>query len=149
MLKLLGAVILAGWCVGAGEAAADTFIPAGQGNIDGIPVTCGPYGVLLSVNAPGVAFFNGQMILINPLIFNTQPTFLKLFIYAHECGHSVVGSNEDWADCWATKVGRNQGWFPPQAFQLLIQQLQRAPGDWTHKPGPARLQNIAACYQTP
>jgi hypothetical protein len=44
-------------------------------------------------------------------------------------------------------TGKRQGWFPPQAFQGLIQELGNSPGDWSgHLPGPARIQNMWNCY---
>jgi hypothetical protein len=92
---------------------------------------------------------------MNPLVLNQQPPVLQLFWYAHECAHHVLGhivnpnlTNEASADCWAVKTGRQQGWFPPGAFQLLAQVLQNSPGSiWGHLPGPARIQNMMACYQ--
>ena len=50
------------------------------------------------------------------------------------------------ADCWAIRTGRNQGWFPPQAFQALMQMFQNNPGDMAHPNGPVRVQNMWYCY---
>jgi hypothetical protein len=130
-------------------ASAQQVFAPGRFVIDGIPVSCGPLPTIVTSSLPDVAMNNGQAILVNASAFFALPTFIKLFIYAHECGHYVVGMSEDGADCFATKLGRDQGWFPPNAFRLLIAAFRDNPGDWTHRPGPARLRNMTACYQSP
>lgn len=133
-------------------AQGQVAVPPGTFQIDGLVANCGriPTALIrLSAQNHGYAWYDGQSIIVNQTNFDTQPTFLKLFIYAHECGHSVRGSNEDWADCFAAKLGRDQGWFPPSNLGLLIIQLRASPGDWTHRPGPARLKNIVDCYRDP
>lgn len=132
----------------ARPAVAETVIPPGQFTIDGISVSCRMMPTVITENINDTAMNNGQAILLNANAFFSLPTFLKLWIYAHECGHSVFGPNEDAADCFATKLGRNQGWFPPPAFQQLVAFFANNPGNWTHRPGQQRLQNIAACYQS-
>ena len=122
--------------------------PPGQFAIDGIPVVCGRLPVDLTTNIRDVAMNNGQAILLNPTLIKGLPTAIKLYIYAHECGHAVVGLNEVAADCWAIRTGRNQGWFPPQAFALLQQYFCDNPGDLHHRPGPARVKNMIQCYQS-
>lgn len=80
--------------------------------------------------------------------FFTLPAVVQTFIYAHECGHQVVGSDESAADCWAIKLGRNQGWLTPEGLQLVGQYFVNSPGDWTHAPGPFRVGCMVGCYQT-
>ncbi|MGE0677209.1 hypothetical protein [Pseudolabrys sp.] len=87
-------------------------------------------------------------IILDPMIVGSLPPKVQLFFYAHECGHHMVGMNENAADCWAAKVGKAQGWFSPSDMQYLVQIFQWNPGDWTHAPGPVRLQNIWACYNS-
>jgi hypothetical protein len=94
---------------------------------------------------------------MNPNVLGVQAPVMQLFWYAHECAHHVLGhmlmmapTNESNADCWAVRTGRDQGWFPPQAFQLLVATLSNSPGSvWGHLPGPARINNMWACYNTP
>ena len=94
------------------------------------------------------------VIYMNPGVLQQQPVEMQLFWYAHECAHHALGHlaypnlmNEAAADCWAVRVGRSQGWFPPYAFQYLVQVLGNSPGSlWGHLPGPARIQNMAQCY---
>jgi hypothetical protein len=132
-------------------SSAQTFAP-GQFQIGGIPVSCGPAITVLrggigdSARAvPG----NPPAIILDPSLFGSFPVPVQFFVYAHECGHHVVGSNENAADCWAAKLGRDQGWFTNVTMNFLTQVFQWNPGDWTHAPGPIRLQNIANCYSNP
>jgi hypothetical protein len=126
--------------------ASAQFFPPGQFRIDGYQVNCGNVPTIVTTNIPDVAMNNGSAILINPIVIGGLPTVLKLFWYAHECAHSVLGPDEASADCWAIRTGRDQGWFPPQAFGLLMQMFQNNPGDNTHAPGPIRVQRMSWCY---
>ena len=125
------------------------ILPPGQLVLDGFPVVCGPYPTVITPQLPDSAMFNGQAILLNPMVLNQLPTVLKLYTYGHECGHAVVGMSETAADCWSVRTGRDQGWFPPQAFQLLVQLFANNPGDIRHPPGPVRVENMIQCYQSP
>lgn len=122
--------------------------PPGQFAIDGIPVVCGGLPTIVTPNIPDAGINNGQAILLNPLVLGRLPTVLKLYVYAHECGHAVVGGNEVGADCWAIRTGRDQGWFPPQAFNLLIEFFQNNHGSLRHPPGAVRVNNMMHCYQS-
>ncbi len=131
----------------ANSASAQVY-PPGRFSIDGIPVVCGNVPTVVTTNIPDAGMFNGQAILLNPAVLGRLPTVLKLYIYAHECGHAVVGSDEVAADCWAIRVGRDQGWFPPQAFGYLVEFFRNNPGSMRHPPGPVRVQNMMQCYQS-
>lgn len=131
---------------GAALAQAPQVIDAFS--IDGIPVHCGGMPTVLIPTIPDVAMNNGAAILINPSVFFRLPTVLKLFWYGHECGHTYVGADEVGADCWSIRAGRDQGWFPPQAFSLLIDMFRNNRGDTTHPPGPARVRAMIRCYSS-
>ncbi len=99
---------------------------------------------------------NGQpVMMLNPMILNRLPRELQLFWYGHECAHHVLGhiarraiSNEAEADCWAVVKGREEGWFPPRAFEGLIAMLGNSQGSpWGHLPGRQRIQNMLYCYE--
>ena len=115
--------------------------------IGGIPVSCfGAVTIVAPVN--DIAKALPGRIILNPALFNYPPVN-QVFVYAHECGHQVVGSNETAADCWAIKTMRNQGLLPPQLTPAVAQMFANSPGDWTHAPGPIRIQNMATCYNSP
>ncbi len=130
------------------RASHAQVFPPGTFVIDGYPVSCGGAPTVLIPSLPDAAMNNGQAIAINPIVVQQLPTVLKLFTYAHECGHFFSGADELGADCWAIRIGRDQGWFPPEAFQFLIQLFQGNPGNINHPPGPIRIQNMLNCYQT-
>lgn len=122
--------------------------PPGSFAIDGVPVSCGGYPTVVTSQIGDAGIFDGRAIYLNPASLGRMPTVLKLFVYAHECGHAVVGANEPAADCWAIRLGRDQGWFPPEAFGLLMRMFQGNPGSMHHPPGAQRVQNMLACYQS-
>ncbi len=121
--------------------------PPGTFRIDRFPVACGRNITVLNpqLRDAGMNDLQGH-IYLNPTVVDGLPTSLKFFIYAHECGHSMVGPNESAADCWAIQAGKEQGWFTAQNFPALIQFFANNPGDWTHAPGPVRLRRMAACF---
>lgn len=130
-----------------GAQAQQAFYP-GQFSIDGIPVRCGSVIFVLDPNLNDVGIADGRgHIFLNPTILSRLPTVLKLYWAAHECGHYFVGASEVGADCWAIKTGRDQGWFPPHAFDLLMQMFQNNPGDVAHPSGRQRVANMKECYR--
>jgi hypothetical protein len=135
-------------CFALTKPASAQIYPPGQFAIDGIPVFCGNLPTVVTPNIPDGAMNNGQAILLNPMVLGRLPTVLKLYVYAHECGHAVVGADEVGADCWAIRTGRDQGWFPPEAFGLLIEFFRNNPGSLRHPPGLVRVNNMMQCYQS-
>jgi hypothetical protein len=144
-VSLVGIAASLYWSIGS----AQQIFPPGQFALDGYPVVCGNAPTIVTPQIPDAAMNNGQAILLNPMVMGRLPTVLKLFVYAHECGHFFAGSNETGADCWAIRTGRDQGWFPPQAFQALIAMFRNNPGSMRHPPGMIRVNNMMTCYQTP
>jgi hypothetical protein len=128
------------------EARAQVF-PPGSFSVDGYPVVCYNVSFVLDPNLPDIGMARPGYIFLNPYYFVNLPTPLKLFWVGHECGHHVVGLDETAADCWSVRTGRDQGWFPPNAFYGLIEMLSNNPGDIVHPPGPARIAAMIRCYQ--
>jgi hypothetical protein len=154
--KLLCWILVVAAIVSAEDTHAQHLlqvVPPGNLVLDGYRAECfGSRTEIISAGAGGgYAWFNWDRsaVILNDDDFRPLPTFLKLFVYAHECGHRVYGPNEDTADCFAAKVGRQQGWFPHWSFPMIVRMFANSPGDWTHRPGPARVHNIAACHADP
>lgn len=116
--------------------------------IAGTPVVCGGIPTVVRADVGDIARATPGWINLHPQFFSL-PGKLQLFIYAHECGHHVVGLDETLADCWAIRTGRDQGWFQPADIQWLIAYFSNNPGDWSHEPGWMRLQKMIHCYSTP
>ena len=133
----------------ASTSARAQVFPPGTFHIDGFPIVCGPVTFIYNPALNDVGMNNGQgQIFLNPNILAQLPTVLKLFWVGHECGHTFVGANEVAADCWAVRVGKQQGWFPPQAFQALMVMFQNNPGDMAHPSGPNRVAMMWQCYNS-
>ncbi|WP_440217260.1 hypothetical protein [Chromobacterium piscinae] len=155
-MKTLLALLLIGFMYTASPVAKAAFTMLGSTpTIGGASVVCMgiPTVVVSPLNdiayaAPAGTMFPFPAILLRPDVFQYPPV-LQLFIYAHECGHFNVGPDETAADCWAIKLGRNQGWFTAASFPLLIQALGNSPGNSTHLPGPYRLAALQQCFLAP
>ena len=128
---------------------AQEFVPPGQLIFDGIPVACGVPAVLVGPELGDIAKSVPGQILINWATFSQFPTGVKMFVYGHECGHQVVGPNENAADKFSIDLGRQQGWVNLMTLQQICQSVYFTAGDWTHMPGPARCQAMYAYFQSP
>lgn len=97
---------------------------------------------------------DNPVIVYNPEVVSwlTNPT--RLFFYAHECAHHVLGhgvnghslASEQQADCWALRELVSRRLLNDDdigAVQRDIALFGRA--DWTHLPGPKRAINLRAC----
>jgi len=132
-------------------------IPPGGFKISGIPVTCGPAPTYLYDQTLGdpplgdIAITNTNGIAINWPLFQQLPPVAQFFTYAHECGHIIQilsGSpiNEDQADFYALKIGKAQGFLNLNGIQVVCSYLWSSLGDWTHKPGPVRCNNMLSAF---
>jgi hypothetical protein len=155
---LVGAFLSVLLASGSGTARAQHMIggmPVYCNDFRGIPVTLIANPALNDVGMATLGPAGQPVMILNPTVVGAMPPAMQLFWYGHECAHHALGhiarrgiTNEAEADCWAVRTGRQQGWFPPQAFQYLIAYLGNSPGSaWGHLPGPARVQNMMACYQ--
>ena len=129
------------------QAKAQNY-PPGTFTIDGFAVSCGNTVTTVTPNIPDIAYAQPGRIQLHPRL-NNYPTGVKLFVYAHECAHQFVGSDEVAADAWAIKVGRLQGWINPLILDQICRFLWFSPGDWTHFPGPQRCQLMIHAYTMP
>ncbi len=80
----------------------------------------------------------------------------RLFWYAHECAHHVLGHTlgnshpltaEQDADCWAINQLYNTGNIDDDDMDVIAYDIATlaGSGDWTHLPGPQRSINIYGC----
>lgn len=129
-------------------AAAQVQYPPGTFSVDGFPVVCGNVTFVVNPYLQDVGRASPGYIELNPNVFSYLNTSLKLFWVGHECGHHVVGYSESAADCWAIRTGRDQGWFPPEAFWGMIEMFRNNPGSMVHPPGPVRVRQMMTCYRS-
>lgn len=117
-----------------------------------------PYIANPNLNNVGIAHMtrNGQRIIqMNPNVVGPLPEYVRQFWYAHECAHHALApayNSEIAADCYAIKAVRNLGIirYRNQVSGLLnyISTL-RGSIQTGHLPGPARANNLYACFNTP
>ena len=120
--------------------------PPGTFSIDGIPLSCGNVTTVVDLELSDVGMSGAGLILINPSYLEGLPTSLRLWWFAHECAHHVVGPNELAADCWSVRKGRDEGWFSPAMFRPMTEMFAENGGDSEHASGPERVRNMIACY---
>lgn len=131
--------------------------PSSTVNIGGLDMYCNtPQGYAsiyldpLYNNVIGRASNNGYPVIqLGPAFFNSVPSFVGQFWFLHECAHHIVGGNEAGADCFAIRNLRNLGLVNhPNQIGFLLNQVSQMPGSFAHLPGPARAQNIYACFSS-
>ena len=120
--------------------------PPGTFSIAGYPFTCQGATTCIdpSIGEMGRAA-PGQGMYLHPML-NAYPAGVIGFVFAHECAHFLGDMNEQSADVWAIRVGRNQGWINQFTINQICQSVYFSPGDWTHFPGPMRCQNMINAF---
>jgi hypothetical protein len=142
-------IALAALAIAAPTQAA--LVPLGPNPIiGGVPVSCMGVPTWVDDQIPDIAMAVPGAIVLHPQL-GSWPPVVQIFVYAHECAHHVpaIGSNENAADCWAIKLGRNQGWINPASIGVIQAYFVTSPGNWTHLPGPLRVQQMQGCFFLP
>jgi len=115
--------------------------------VGGMPVVCAGIQTAVRSDIGDLARAIPGWILLHPSLFSLESK-IQLFVYAHECAHHLIGNNEQVADCWAIRTGRDQGWFEREDIELLIRYFGASPGDWSHEPGPPRIARLLSCFDS-
>jgi hypothetical protein len=120
----------------------------GSINIAGRALSCGRARnyVDYRVPSPGMASLSGEYIKVNPRYLRRMPPLVRVFVYYHECGHLVVGSNEVRADCWGLRRGIREGWVNEKVLKQIGQSFGNRPRTTTHPSGPERRRYLRQCY---
>lgn len=149
-MKVLIAVCAAVLSLGLNTAQAAPVLLGQNPTVGGVGVSCMGVPTWLDDNINDIAIAAQGAIVLNPALGNWPPV-VQVFVYAHECAHHIraIGSNENAADCWAIKLGRNQGWIDLQGLRVIQAYFQNNQGDWTHLPGQLRIRQMQACFVTP
>ena len=67
-------------------------------------------------------------LIMNPRLLDKVSTPVKMWIYAHECGHQFRGPDEETADCFAVQRGRRQGWLKPEGLEEVCKFISPGQG---------------------
>ena len=123
------------------------LVPPGKLKIDGRRMLCGRRPTVID---PAFDSWGGAYpgyVILNPKRMDGLATVIKLFIYAHECGHQFVGRDETAADCFAVKRGRRYGWLNEAGLAEVCRFMEQLKGDWDHASGPERCVEMKVCYK--
>lgn len=123
------------------------LIGVGELKIDGHRLFCGRRPTVMD---PEFSSWGGAYpgyLILNPKRLAGLSTTIKLFVYAHECGHQFVGRNEDAADCFAVKRGRRYGWLNAEGLAEVCRFMKKLKGDWEHASGTDRCRKMQVCYK--
>ena len=123
------------------------LVAAGKLKIDKHRMVCGRRPTVMDPNFESWGGAYPGFVILNPKRLKELPTAVKLFIYAHECGHQFVGRNETAADCFGAKRGRRYGWLNEKGLDQVCAFISKLRGDAEHADGPERCKKIRICYR--
>lgn len=160
MMVLWCGIIAASWTIAAASAEAGPspeeyinhvggdakLVGSGDLRLDGRKVMCGQRPTVLdnSLDDYGAAY--PGFVILNPRLMNRVSTPVKMWIYAHECGHQFRGPDEETADCFAVQRGRRQGWLTPEGLEEVCKFIAPAKGSSMHFSGSYRCAAMRKCY---
>lgn len=141
--------VLTAELVSATPAAAQSGRGDGGVSIAGRSLKCGRIPTRFDNNLPieGAAVM-GQSVILNPRLLNRHPGAVRLFVFAHECGHHIVGGSELSADCYAVGRGVKEGWLTADGLKAVCRSFNDAPETPTHPSGQRRCTNLDRCFAT-
>jgi hypothetical protein len=125
------------------------IVAAGELKLDGAKMVCGQRPTVLDGQLDDYGAAYPGFLIINPKLITKVATPVKLWIYAHECGHQFRGPDEETADCFAVQRGRRQGWLSPEGLEEVCRFIAPAKGDSMHFSGSHRCESMRRCYADP
>lgn len=128
------------------SAVGGQLIKSGDLMIDNVPLRCGHRPTVLDnrLNDYGAAF--PGFLILNPRLIARVSTPVKLWIYAHECGHQYRGPDETKADCFAVQRGRRYGWLDSDGLEQVCRFIRPARGSMMHLSGSRRCAIMRKCF---
>ena len=158
-------VIAHAMLVSAGPSGADDAIPTpeeyaehvggapilkpGELKLDGRRQVCGQRPTVIDKNLDDYGAAYPGFLILNPKLMDRVSTPVKLWIYAHECGHQFRGPDEQTADCFAVQRGRRQGWLTEEGLEEICTFISPAKGSSMHLSGSHRCEYMRMCYADP
>jgi hypothetical protein len=121
----------------------------GTVKLDGRQQVCGQRPVVIDSQLDDYGAAYPGFLILNPRLLEKVSTPVKLWIFAHECGHQFRGPDEETADCFAVQRGRRQGWLTPEGLEEVCGFIAPAKGDSMHFSGSHRCEYMRRCYADP
>ena len=130
------------------KAVGGQMVRTGELAIDNVPLRCGHRPTVLDarLNDYGAAF--PGFLILNPRLLAQVATPVKLWIYAHECGHQYRGPDEIKADCFAVQRGRRYGWLDSGGLEKICRFIRPARGSMMHLSGSRRCEVMQQCFKS-
>lgn len=125
------------------------ILKPGQLKLDGRRQICGQRPTVLDDTLDDYGAAYPGFLILNPRLLDKVSTPVKLWIYAHECGHQFRGADEQTADCFAVQRGRRQGWLTEDGLEEVCSFIAPAKGDSMHFSGSYRCEYMRKCYADP
>jgi len=135
---------LKGYMAKAGPDAK--LIAAGKLKIDKHRMVCGRRPTVIDPKFDSWGGAYPGYLILNPDRLKGLATPVKLFVYAHECGHQFIGRDEAAADCFGIKRGRRYGWLKEEGLAQVCDFISKLKGDANHAAGPKRCEKMRRCY---
>jgi hypothetical protein len=133
---------------GRGGLAAPSMSLQRDGSLEigGRKLRCGPVRIMLPRRLNNLGVAGPGMIALNPRLLASYPEIVRLFVFAHECGHHHVGGSELGADCWAVRRGVREGWLDRNGLDQVCRSISDEPASSTHPSGRRRCGNLDRCF---
>jgi hypothetical protein len=125
------------------------LVPPGRLELDGRRMLCGHRPTVLDPSLDDYGAAYPGFLILNPRLLERTTTAVKMWIFAHECGHQFRGPDEEAADCFAVQRGRRQGWLTPEGLEEICQFIRPAKGSTMHFSGSHRCELMRKCYADP
>ena len=122
------------------------IVPSGDLRLDGRRAQCGQRPTVLDSQLDDYGAAYPGFLILNPRLMNKVSTPVKLWIFAHECGHQFRGPDEETADCFAVQRGRRSGWLTLEGLEEVCRFIAPAKGDSMHFSGSHRCAQMRRCY---
>jgi len=125
------------------------IVPPGDLKLDGNRMTCGQRPTVLDSQLDDYGAAYPGFLILNPRLLAKISAPVKMWIFAHECGHQFRGPDEETADCFAVQRGKRQGWLTPDGLEEVCRFIAPAKGDSMHFAGSNRCAYMRKCYEDP
>lgn len=133
----------------AAHVGSSKIIPPGALRLDGRRMTCGQRPTVIDDQLDDYGAAYPGFLILNSKLMARVPTSVKLWIYAHECGHQFRGPDEETADCFAVQRGRRQGWLTPEGLEEICAFIRPSKGSSMHFSGSHRCESMRRCFADP
>ncbi len=127
---------------------AQPIAPAGQLTLGGRAMQCGAAKTVMDRNLRDYGAAIGDFIALNPDRLSGVSPAAGQWVYGHECGHLNGQVNEEDADCFSVKKGRDEGWLDAEGLEEVCAFVAKVPPDHLHARGADRCAAMRRCFVT-